>query len=106
MERITRPPIPGPPELQQFVDAQERRYDPSAWLGGDIHPVYKSPQSKRVGVLLLIQAVIVLVFVAFTIQSRDVLPTVLFSALAVLLLVGATRKLRQKPEPVPGRDGE
>jgi hypothetical protein len=47
-----------PEELRGFVEAAERRNDPGAWLGGDIHPLYRSRRRKSVGVLLLFQALL------------------------------------------------
>jgi hypothetical protein len=89
-------PLPGPPELEQFIDAQERRYDPSAWLGGDLDPIYRSPQSKRVGVLLLVQGAIALVIFVFAVLSRDVFFSIGTGTLTALFVIGGVRKLRSR----------
>lgn len=95
-----------PEELRDFVEAAERRNDPGAWLGGDIHPLYRSRRRKSVGVLVLFQALFGAVLSGSELQKDSWLGGISIGAIALFFAVVGVRLCRQPREPEARGDAE
>lgn len=93
-------------ELRGFVEAAERRNDPGAWLGGDIHPLYRSRRRKSVGALLLFQAVLGAVLSCSELKKDSWLGGISIAVIALLFAVVGLRLFRQSRESETRSDAE
>ena len=95
-----------PEELRGFVEAAERRNDPGAWLGGDIHPLYRSRRRKSVGALVLIQALIVAVLACSELKKGSWLGGISISVIALVFAVVGVLLIRRSRESETRSDAE
>lgn len=58
MERERGPwSSPAPSKLVEFMEVQDRQYDPEHWLAGNIDPVFTARRPNRWGYVLLVGAI-------------------------------------------------
>ena len=95
-----------PEELRGFVEAAERRNDPGAWLGGDIHPLYRSRRRKSVGALVLIQALIVAVLACSELKKGSWLGGISIAVIALVFAVVGVLLFRRSRESETRSDAE
>ena len=95
-----------PEELRGFVEAAERRNDPGAWLGGDIHPLYRSRRRKSVGAILLFEAVLGAVLSCSELKKGSWLGGISIGVIALLFAVVGVLMFRQSRESDTRSDAE
>lgn len=95
-----------PEELRSFVEAAERRNDPGAWLGGDIHPLYRSRRRKSVGTLVLFQALFGAVLSCSELKKGSWLGGISIGVIALFFAIAGVRLFRQSREPETRSDSD
>ena len=88
-----------PPVVQQFVEVQDRRNDPGAWLGGEIHPAYTAARPNRYGYVPLFGAGLSAMFVWYYVRLGEWLPVFYIGFVGLVCLAAGIKMLRKPKQP-------
>jgi hypothetical protein len=84
-----------PPAVQEFLEVQDRRNDPGAFLGGNIHPALRARRPNPYGYVVLGWAGVSAMFGVYYFRFRDWPAVVFFLVLTVVSFLAGVRLLRR-----------
>lgn len=92
------------PKLEEFIELQDRQYDPGYWLGGNVHPVLRARRPNRYGYVLVFAGLVGVGDAVYSVRSNEWSGAILAVAFAALFFGAGWRLLRPRGENrVPAR---